>query len=126
MRIGAAALVLDAWGLTALLRKRRAHVDGYRLVDTIRTCLERQEHMFEFQEPELHLLFAFAQRQTQFPLVTDRLDLVIFHVKVEFVKHVILGHMPVQPEIIVPQSPQPVTSDEAARHRPANAHTKGL
>ena len=60
--------------------------------------------MFEFQEPELHLLAAFAQRQTQFPLITDRLDLIIFHVKVELVKHVIVGHMPVQSEIIAPQT----------------------
>ena len=60
--------------------------------------------MFEFYEPDFQLLATLAKGKTQFPLVINRLDLAFIIMEIEPVEKVVIGKMPVQPDILAPQT----------------------
>ena len=86
-----------------LVGKRRTQIEGYGLEMTIGTPFERQTDMFETDEPDFKFLTSFTQRQTQLPLIVDRLDPVFFHVKIQAVEQVVISHVPVEPKRVTPE-----------------------
>ena len=60
--------------------------------------------MFKVYEPDFQLLLSLTQSKSKLPLISYRLDVAFINMEIELVVKVVVGKMPVQPDILASQT----------------------